>query len=80
LLLEEEGIYSEPAGAAALAGWITARHSGIVRDGESSVCLVTGHGFKDLASIEEAARQHPSVTVESEDLRIVLNEAISNAQ
>ena len=26
-----------------------------------SVCLVTGHGFKDTASIAEAARRHPEL-------------------
>lgn len=45
LMLSREGIYCEPAGAAAYAGWLKLRPSG------RSVCLVTGHGFKDPDSI-----------------------------
>jgi len=77
MLLEKEGICGEPAGATALAGWLSARRSGIVGDDEASVCLVTGHGFKDPASIEDAARRHPSATVESDDLDDVLSEVLS---
>lgn len=44
-LLAREGIYCEPAGAAAYAGWLKLRPEG------RSVCLVTGHGFKDPDSI-----------------------------
>jgi threonine synthase len=42
LLARREGIFAEPAGAAALAGVIKAR-KGIRGD---AVCLVTGHGLK----------------------------------
>ncbi|MBM3764290.1 MAG: pyridoxal-phosphate dependent enzyme [Acidobacteria bacterium] len=45
LMLSREGIYCEPAGAAAYAGWLKLRPEG------RSVCLVTGHGFKDPDSI-----------------------------
>lgn len=44
-MLSREGIYCEPAGAAAYAGWLKLRPAG------RSVCLVTGHGFKDPDSI-----------------------------
>jgi threonine synthase len=67
-LLEREGIYSEPAGATAFAGWDKARREGIVNEGESSICLVTGHGFKDPASVQEAANRHPDVTLRAGDL------------
>ena len=45
ILLAREGLYCEPAGAAAYAGWLKMRPKG------RSVCLVTGHGFKDPDSI-----------------------------
>jgi threonine synthase len=54
-MLSEEGIYAEPAGAAAYAGFEKARRLGLIGEGETSVCLVTGHGSKDPASIEQAA-------------------------
>ena len=63
MLLEQEGIYAEPAGAAALAGWIRAIGNGIVGAGDAAVCLVTGHGFKDPASVERAVLLHPTLTV-----------------
>ncbi|HEV2275561.1 MAG TPA: pyridoxal-phosphate dependent enzyme, partial [Acidobacteriaceae bacterium] len=67
-LVEKEGIYCEPAGATAFAGWLRAVGEGLVRDGESSVCLVTGHGFKDPASIFRLAEENPGSTVHLDDL------------
>lgn len=68
MLLEEEGIYCEPAGAAALAGWISAVESGRISARDRAVCLVTGHGFKDPASIDAAAVRHPGLALEAEEL------------
>ena len=59
LMLEREGIWAEPAGAAALAGCLRARREGIVSANDLTVCLVTGHGFKDPTSLDEAAARHP---------------------
>lgn len=53
-MLREEGIYAEPAGATALAGYFKAIDSGVVRKDQQAVCLVTGHGFKDTGSIQAA--------------------------
>jgi len=50
-LAREEGIFSEPAGAVALAGALEALSRGEI-DGEAVVvCPITGSGFKDAASI-----------------------------
>jgi threonine synthase len=68
MLMTQEGIYCEPAAAAALAGWLQARERGIVDDSATCVCLVTGHGFKDPASAESAAQIHPCVSVQPADL------------
>lgn len=64
----EEGLCSEPAGATALAGYRLALQSGIVGPHEQSVCLVTGHGLKDPASLQSAAVQSPSPTVAPGDV------------
>jgi threonine synthase len=48
LLRTQEGVFSEPASAAGIAG--LAR--GAARDGETVVCVVTGHGLKDPAAVE----------------------------
>ena len=50
-LAREEGIFSEPAGAVALAGLARAAAGEIGRDSRV-VCLVTGSGFKDGESVE----------------------------
>ncbi len=43
-----EGVFSEPASAAGIAGLA----SGSARAGERVVCIVTGHGLKDPAAID----------------------------
>jgi threonine synthase len=63
-LLVEEGIYCEPAGAAALAGLKRAVERGAVRRDDPVACLVTGHGFKDPESAELVANQYPDRTVD----------------
>lgn len=51
-LAREEGIFCEPAGAVAVAGAVAAASRGEIDSSESVICLVTGSGFKDLASAE----------------------------
>lgn len=52
LLAREEGIFSEPAGAVSVAGALQAAAAGELDRAEPVICLVTGSGFKDQASIE----------------------------
>jgi threonine synthase len=47
-----EGIFCEPAGAVALAGVEKAILSGEINPDAHIVCLVTGSGFKDMATVE----------------------------
>jgi threonine synthase len=51
-LAVEEGIFSEPAGAVALAATVNAVRAGEVPRGARVVCLVTGSAFKDPASLD----------------------------
>jgi threonine synthase len=74
-MLRDEGIWAEPAGAAALAGCIRARRLGWIADGETVACLVTGHGFKDPDSLAEAARENAIALVEESDIGSQLLEA-----
>jgi threonine synthase len=60
MLLEQEGIYTEPAGAAALAALLKTPRNSLFSENDTVVCLVTGHGFKDPDSIAAAAARHPS--------------------
>ncbi len=63
-LLVQEGIYCEPAGAAALAGLRDAIERKIVSPDEDAVCLVTGHGFKDADSVALVASRNPVETLD----------------
>lgn len=51
-LAREEGLFCEPAGAVALAGALNAFQAGEIEADAPLVCLVTGSGFKDPASVE----------------------------
>lgn len=50
-LAREEGVFSEPAGAVALAGVLQAAAAGEIDPDAKVVCVVTGSGFKDGASL-----------------------------
>ncbi len=75
MMLREEGIWPEPAGATALAGCIRARRDGWLQEGSTVVCLVTGHGFKDPDSLSEAARENEIVLISEPELDSSLLEA-----
>ncbi len=51
-LARDEGIFCEPAGAVALAGAMKSARQGELDPAAPVICLVTGSGFKDAASIE----------------------------
>ena len=47
LLASREGVFCEPASAASLAGAIKLKKDGVLIDGDTVVCTLTGHGLKD---------------------------------
>jgi threonine synthase len=49
--IDAMGIGCEPASATTLAGVRKLRASGVMRDGEQIVCVLTGHILKDPDSI-----------------------------
>lgn len=63
-LAREEGIFTEPAGAVALAGVEQALARGELAPGEHAVCLVTGSGFKDERSLVRMTGEAPTPLVE----------------
>ncbi|MDD2716350.1 MAG: pyridoxal-phosphate dependent enzyme [Candidatus Wallbacteria bacterium] len=50
-LAAESGVFAEPAAAAAAAGFIRERESGILNGRESVLLLITGNGLKDVKSV-----------------------------
>jgi threonine synthase len=67
-LAREEGVFCEPAAAVPLAGALQARAEGRVAEDAAVVCLVTGSGFKDSASIERLVADRPCPLVDRDDL------------
>ncbi|MCX5663031.1 MAG: pyridoxal-phosphate dependent enzyme [Planctomycetota bacterium] len=63
-LAREEGIFSEPAGATALAGALQAAARGEIRRDARIVCLVTGTGFKDAPSVDRMLEGKTCPTME----------------
>jgi threonine synthase len=63
-LAREEGIFCEPAGAVPLAGALEARAEGRLAEDAAVVCLVTGSGFKDSASVERMVSERPCPVVD----------------
>lgn len=72
ILLREEGIYCEPAGAAAFAGYRAAIRNGTVRNDARCICLVTGSGAKDPSSIERVANETESPTISADGILAAL--------
>jgi threonine synthase len=72
MLASQEGVFVEPASAAAVAGLLQGAADGLVERGETIVCTVTGHGLKDpnraIAQIEARPAVEASVDVVVEAL------------
>lgn len=66
-LTREEGVFCEPSGAASLAGAIQAVNAGEVRRDATIVCLVTGTGFKDEASVTEMTKNASCALLQTAD-------------
>lgn len=73
-LLRREGINCEPAGATALAGYDLALQQGWLTAKEPAVCVVSGHGFKDVAALQQVAEMAPARLVEPSELPELLAE------
>lgn len=74
LMLAREGIYCEPAAAAAVAGLNRAVRTGVVNADDYIVCVVTGHGFKDPDSIKIAAARHAASLIDPGELERSISE------
>ena len=47
LVASKEGVFCEPASAASVAGTMKLAKKGIIPEGSTVVCVLTGHGLKD---------------------------------
>lgn len=61
LLASHEGIFCEPASAAAIAGVLMDAHAGRLREGATVVSTLTGHGLKDPGAALAVHNVQPTV-------------------
>lgn len=73
LVAAEEGVFCEPASAASVAGVLKMSRAGLLKEGETVVCTLTGHGLKDADTAISISRQPKTVKATREDVARLLN-------
>ncbi len=68
-----EGVFCEPASAASVAGVAKLQQTKILREGETVVCTLTGHGLKDADTAISVSKQSVTVKATREDVARLLN-------
>ena len=68
-----EGVFCEPASAASVAGVTKLSRSGSLREGETVVCTLTGHGLKDADTAISVSVQPKTVKATREDVARLLD-------
>ena len=72
LLAQEEGVFCEPASAASVAGVAKCGRAGLLPEGATVVCTLTGHGLKDPGCAVESSSQPRTVKATREDVLALL--------
>lgn len=65
-IASKEGIFAEPASAASIAGVMKLHREGYFRQGDTVVCVLTGHGLKDPNIAISSVQSEPAVVEDSE--------------
>jgi len=73
LVAAEEGVFCEPASAAAVAGVVKLSGRGALKDGETVVCTLTGHGLKDADTAIGVSRQPLTVKADRDEVVRLMN-------
>ncbi len=60
-LIAREGVFAEPASAASVAGLLSLHRQGVIRSGETVVCVLTGNGLKDPDNAVAVSQTQPMV-------------------
>ena len=68
-----EGVFCEPASAASVAGVAKLHRAKALREGETVVCTLTGHGLKDADTAIGVSKQPLTVKATREDVARLLN-------
>ncbi len=73
LVASTEGVFCEPASAASVAGVAKLHRSKVLREGDTVVCTLTGHGLKDADTAISVSKQPLTVKATREDVARLLN-------
>ena len=73
LVATEEGVFCEPASATSVAGVIKMSHAGMLKEGATVVCTLTGHGLKDADTAIGISRQPKTVKATRDDVARLLH-------
>jgi threonine synthase len=73
LLAAEEGVFCEPASAASVAGVIKLSSEGVLKDGDTIVCTLTGHGLKDPDTAIQTSQQPRTVKADRDAVSRLLS-------
>jgi threonine synthase len=68
-----EGVFCEPASAASVAGVVKLSRQGGLREGDTVVCTLTGHGLKDADTAISVSTQPKTVKATREDVARLLD-------
>ena len=71
-LAKEEGVFCEPASAASVAGLTKCSQDGLLPEGATVVCTLTGHGLKDPDVAVEISPKTRTVKATREDVLALL--------
>ena len=63
-----EGVFCEPASAASVAGVAKLSRQGLLREGETVVCTLTGHGLKDADTAISVSDKPQTVKATTEEV------------
>jgi threonine synthase len=67
-LASREGVFGEPASAASVAGLIKCAKKGMIKAGQTIVCVITGHGLKDPDTATRGIKLRPVVEPTLDDI------------
>ena len=71
-LAKVEGVFCEPASAASVAGVTKRSQAGLLPEGATVVCTLTGHGLKDPDIAVEISPRPRTVKATREDVLALL--------
>ena len=74
MLAKEEGVFCEPASAASVAGVAKCSEAGLLPEGTTVVCTLTGHGLKDPDIAVETLPRPRTVKATREDVLALLRD------